>query len=282
MALKRFAYVVFLLLVAFAASAQPYKWVNEYGQTCYGDVAPYGMPFEPCFVPPPPPPDPVYERRVQAINQYLAELEARRYKIRSQRYDKIVITYPSDNGFVRDDGTGIDLSVLVDPELRVDDGHLIQIWIDGERYGKGGTELKKKLVDVNRGRHTVVAHIVDADGTTLLRSAPVSFHYQVEARLHTVPFYLEPHEPVPPEWSTKPFPPVVPSAGGVGAAPNMIPPGYRERNETGPYAPRPYSRERRGPVQYAPRAPRARNVPPARWSLPPPVSHSPSSGGGYQ
>ena len=249
---KQLIFLALLLLIAATAPAQPYKWVNEYGQTCYGDVAPEGVPFERCFVPPPPPPDPYFEQRIRAMRQYADELAARRLRISARQYDRVVVTHPRDGGFVREEGKGINVSVSVMPELRLDDGHLIQVLLDGNPYGEGSTETTQNLRGVDRGRHTLVAQVVDSTGTTLLRSAPVSFHYQVEARLHTAPYYLRPKEPVPPEWSPHPFPPVVPptAPGGAGASPYT-----------------------KSPARQAPRAP---NVPPARRTHPPPPTAAPT------
>jgi hypothetical protein len=91
----------------------------------------------------------------------------------------------------------------------------------------------------------------------LIRSAAVTFEYQVESKLRTAPFFLHPKE--------SSDAPMVFTPGPAGAA----------RHLRSPELHLPPIVDKKSGEVYPRRAERAPNVPPARWSLPGPPQAPP-------
>lgn len=88
-------------------------------------------------------------------------------------YGGIVIASPAnDEGVRANDGT-LTVVVGVDPELQP--GHLVEILLDGGLAGSANA-TSVALTEIERGTHTLEARIVDASGTVLATSSPVTFH----------------------------------------------------------------------------------------------------------
>lgn len=63
--------------------------------------------------------------------------------------------------------------VTLTPSLRV--GHTFQFAYDGKLLPMTESALDFSLASVSRGTHTIQAHVVDADGNTLISSRQVEF-----------------------------------------------------------------------------------------------------------
>ena len=224
--MSRWFLVAFLLCAMNGANGQIYKWIDERGQTCYGDVAPPGVLVERCIVEPPPRPDPYVERRRRNVQRLIAAWEQQRCGISAGVYESIAIAKPKPEEFVRDQGEGIAVTVAVEPEVDASAGHLIQILVDGRPHGQASPDVTRYLPGVERGRHTIAARIVDADGHMILQSSPVEFHYYRETRYHASPFFVGPDVPG--------ISPLVPPPGPARAAPNMPPPIHNYDRGSGP------------------------------------------------
>lgn len=222
----RWFHLACLLCAVAGAEGQIYRWVDERGQTFFGDAPPPGIMVEPYPVMPPPPPDPYVERRRQHMRQLVEQWENRRRTISAGGYDRIAIVEPKPGGYVREEGKGIAVTASIAPPLNTDAGHLIEILLDGRPYGEGSADATRYLLGVERGRHSVAARILDADGRTIAQSAPVSFQYQRESRHHSSPFFAGPGIPG--------SSPLVPPPGPARAAPNMPAPVHNPDLRTGP------------------------------------------------
>lgn len=90
-------------------------------------------------------------------------------------YESIVITQPKDDEAVRENAGILEVKITCTPELRPD--HQFAVLIDGKKM-KEGRSNTLQVNDVERGSHTLLAEIVDADGKILASSHVVTFHMQ--------------------------------------------------------------------------------------------------------
>jgi hypothetical protein len=91
------------------------------------------------------------------------------------RYQSISIMRPSQDETLRDNSGEVDVEMNVRPGLLNGEGHQIVLLLDGAVVHTGDV-MDIQLQGVNRGSHTLTAHIVDDQGTTLITSPPVTFH----------------------------------------------------------------------------------------------------------
>lgn len=90
-------------------------------------------------------------------------------------YNAISITSPVKAQTLWFDGTGVDVTLEIDPGLSGSDQVVIEL--DGKEVARG-QETQYTLNDVFRGEHQLSASIVDAQGNTRLQSEPVIFYMQ--------------------------------------------------------------------------------------------------------
>ena len=184
--------ILFLLVCSGTALADIYKWVAPDGTVHYGEYPINGAELLqlPVWVPPMPPPAPVAPPISPAITPSAP----------TAQYDQISVQEPRPGEYVRDEGAGIAVAIVVRPALRLDEGHVVRILLDGIPQGSDNPELTRRLTGVERGRHSLAAEIVDPEGRILIESQPVSFFYQRPSHAFTAPR-------------------LVPSPGPVGIAP---------------------------------------------------------------
>ncbi len=91
-------------------------------------------------------------------------------------YSGIEVAYSPAGQAVRHNGGMVPFRVALQPDGKsLDQGHRIEILLDGDVRGAGANE-QISVSPVDRGTHTVVARVVDASGTPLVASSPVDFH----------------------------------------------------------------------------------------------------------
>lgn len=246
--------VVLLLLISGGVGvADIYKWVAPNGSVHYGEHPVNGAELLqlPAWIPPTLPP---------ALSApAVAPAEAK--DLRDIKYDAISIQKPHSGEYVREQGDGIEVVINVQPGLRIDQGHVVRLLVDGMPQGSCATELTQRLTGVPRGRHRVAAQVLNAEGSVLIESRSVSFFYQVPSHYFTAPYfrYRKPGEPgitfQPPADESR-----------FRRAPN-VPPGLLEPPPpTDPeraYAPYPPAYQA-PPASYAPSAP-SYQAPPASY-----------------
>jgi hypothetical protein len=91
-------------------------------------------------------------------------------------YSEFAIVSPlSDEGVRANDGN-VTVRLSLQPKLQ--SGHTIMLKIDGEDGAqvKAGDDMAIELTNLSRGRHTVEAVVVDAQGNALIQTASVSFN----------------------------------------------------------------------------------------------------------
>lgn len=94
---------------------------------------------------------------------------------RTQAYISISITSPQPEQIIRAESGPVRVSVAVKPKLHPKDSVVIKL--DGAESTRGhSTNLT--LGQIYRGTHTVEASVVNENGTTVLNSSPVTFHFR--------------------------------------------------------------------------------------------------------
>ncbi len=92
----------------------------------------------------------------------------------AEGYDSFTIASPANDATVRSPGSGnISLSFAVSPSLI--QGHAIEIFIDGQRFGRSDTSAVT-LNNVDRGTHQIHAAIIDDAGVELARTETITVH----------------------------------------------------------------------------------------------------------
>lgn len=167
------AITVLLLLVTLPAGAA-YKWTKPDGTVVFSDEPPHPdaeeiklkltptVPAEKIPLPPP---------------KKSAPGPA------ATRYTRLTITTPEDDTTVFDNEGNVTVTITSEPALNSDQEHKVVIELDGETT-EPATDYEVTLAQVDRGTHTIRAHILDAAGKTVISSDSVTFHLKRFSRLH--------------------------------------------------------------------------------------------------
>jgi hypothetical protein len=91
-----------------------------------------------------------------------------------QTYQWVRILQPAADATYRD-GAG-NLSVLAGSEPALHPGHAYQLLFDDQPLGSAASQPRFQLHNLDRGSHRLVVEIVDAIGTSLIRSAEQTVH----------------------------------------------------------------------------------------------------------
>ena len=118
------------------------------------------------------------------------------------RYTSFAIERPRSEEALRQNVGNVDVEMLLKPPLQESMAHSIVVFVDGMPVLKNETSSRVQLTNIDRGRHTLQASVVDADGKELIRAAPVAFDLQ-RRRTQT-------RGPLPPQKPFTPFKPLPP------------------------------------------------------------------------
>lgn len=162
-------YLLILLLVASAAVADVYKWVDADGVVHFTDQALEGSERvqlrQPTVYSPPPLPRPEKaEKRAPA--------PAASPKI--ETYTSFSIEQPAEDETVIDNSGVVAVGLMLIPPLQ--EGHAITLEVDGKAVAGKFTSTQFTIDRLVRGTHTLKAAIVGGDGTVVTAAAPVRFH----------------------------------------------------------------------------------------------------------
>jgi hypothetical protein len=91
-------------------------------------------------------------------------------------YRTFNITSPAEQETLWNIGGSLTVQVTLEPRLQ--SGHRLDAYLDGERRNLNATSTSLSVPDVFRGTHTVQVAIVDQRGSEILRSSPVTFMVQ--------------------------------------------------------------------------------------------------------
>jgi hypothetical protein len=88
-------------------------------------------------------------------------------------YSEIAIVVPEQDGTVRDNQGKVMVNIALEPTLQ--DGHQVRLFIDGQAVPGSFDGTTIELSGVERGTHQLLAEVIDANGSSMLRSDSVSF-----------------------------------------------------------------------------------------------------------
>ncbi|MEM7254075.1 MAG: DUF4124 domain-containing protein [Pseudomonadota bacterium] len=89
-------------------------------------------------------------------------------------YTRIDVVSPRNDAAMRNNSGTVLVGIHLDPPLQ--EGHKLNILLDGSARVEGTTDTAVSLTEVSRGTHSVRAVVVDASGAELASSTAVSFH----------------------------------------------------------------------------------------------------------
>ena len=175
-------------LMSPAVAASIYKTVDKDGNVVYTDVPPKNTGTQQNG-------DRSIEIDVSNSNTYVAPKPPQRSRTQDTlvgnegstetTYSRLEIVYPSDDEAIRNNAGNINFSVATTPDLH--SGHQFEVLLDGKPLAdKGETNSGSglALTNVDRGTHVASVQIVDANGTVIIASKPVTFHL-LRANLNT-------------------------------------------------------------------------------------------------
>ncbi len=167
--------LLLLLLAPLVANAVIYKSVDSEGNVVFGD-----QPSPNAEVIPTPSPNTVHleKPKPEAIEP---EAEPR------ASYSSLSITSPTANETIRSNPGLLSVSLQLTPKLNIKAGHTINILVDGYVLIRNSTTPAAQIPDISRGTHRVQAVVTDKEGTSLIKSAEVTFFMHRQSLLLNKP-----------------------------------------------------------------------------------------------
>jgi hypothetical protein len=176
--------ILLLLLASFSLQAELYKGVDEEGNVYFTDKEipnaekiPMRMPTS-IQMPKP-------EQKVETTEQPAAETS----------YTEFQIIQPANDATIRDNSGNVSVSLALTPDLNLAAGHTISVSIDGKPASKGGKSLKVRLLNIDRGSHTIKASILNKLGKTIKTSNSVTIHLKRKGLSAAPRTYVDPENP---------------------------------------------------------------------------------------
>lgn len=162
---------LFCVLAAAPGHASVYKVVDERGNITYTDTPPAGTPqSEPVELP--------------TINRQPATevRPASRSDSQAQKHDRVehyrhaAIRSPVHDSTLPAGASH--LAVAVDLEPALQEGHWVQVLIDGSAVGSPLQSTQQSVQDLERGMHFLSVQVLDSNGNVVAETEPVTIHVQ--------------------------------------------------------------------------------------------------------
>ena len=99
-------------------------------------------------------------------------------------YSAFTITSPNNNSTIRENSGSVSVQLEITPKLGVESGHSISMTLDGKSVQQGGASTQAVLNNLDRGSHTISAHIHNSKGEVIRSTSSVSFHLHRFSTLH--------------------------------------------------------------------------------------------------
>lgn len=158
-----------LALIASPACAEIYKWTDSNGNVHFSDKPHDGA--EKVTLPPvqtySAPPTPVEEKKESNENSKKETTE-------NAVYHEFTIVQPTDQATIWNNSGNMSVVVQTDPPLRP--GDMIQLLMDNEPVGDPQTSTTFDLTSLDRGSHTLVAKIINANGEVVATTDPLTVY----------------------------------------------------------------------------------------------------------
>jgi hypothetical protein len=143
-----------LLLIFFVSlplyARDVYKWINGDGVVIYSDTYVEGA------------------ERLRVNGSRSAPSSA------DTGYQSLEIVQPANDATVRSNEGTLAVGLALSPALA--EGHSVKIVINGTELEGEMKSTQFSLGNLNRGTHSLVTKVVDADGNVLITSDPITFH----------------------------------------------------------------------------------------------------------
>lgn len=158
-------YLVFvLLLIPLIATAEVYKWVDDFGKVHYSDQ-PHSTTDKPIDLPE----SMIYKAPAKPKFKLDKPQTKKPYKF----YETFKVVSPQSDGTVRNNSGNLSVSLQISPALR--SNHFVIVTVDGKPTPKGKSSMVTAS-DVFQGTHSVGARIVDENGKTITSAPSITFH----------------------------------------------------------------------------------------------------------
>ncbi len=187
----------FLLgLVALPTSAgEVYKWVGKDGGVVYSDQPRPGaekveLPEPTIYTPVAKPPavltpDAVPPKEPAAPGHASTPAAA--------RYRDMAFLVPADQETLWNTEGVVDVQIQLQPSLSTAAGHRFMVWLDGQNLPPElAAGPRFNISHLERGAHTLQAHVVDGAGQVLISAEPVTFHVKQASVLRRPPGAVPP------------------------------------------------------------------------------------------
>jgi len=143
--------MILLLICAYPASAQIYKYTDANGNTVYSDHSPDGVKAQPVELPP------LNSVQPQAPGAPSSDTDSRTH-VRNA-YEVLELTgLPTEEALRANNGT-FTVSVLIKPRLQAP--HQLRLLLDDAPYGQPSNVPILQLVNVDRGEHRLAVQVID-------------------------------------------------------------------------------------------------------------------------
>ena len=187
-----------------AQAAKVYKWTDPAGNVVYSDSPRPGaevidLPTEPAGIVPPP----------------AGKAPPAKAPAPGPLYGALILAAPSEGQLISDPAGWVNVSLAIEPPLRVTQGDAIRLRLDGQALDTRYTGSEIAIPSVPRGTHTLQAEVVNPAGNVLIASGSVTFYMhapssQAPAGPDIYPQTI-PGQPYPPTYKPvyppQPYPP---------------------------------------------------------------------------
>ena len=171
MTMTRLLVLLLALTAVLPVPAEVYRWKDAQGNVFFSDTPHEGAEIIQLG------PTTVIPGQAEPKDQAESEPEASSNTNDASVYVSIEVRAPGQEETLRDQQS-VAVDVAIAPELRVDLGHRVQLYMDGAPFGGPSTTSNFVVPGTERGSHQLAAAVLDQGGTELIRSATTVFHLQ--------------------------------------------------------------------------------------------------------
>lgn len=170
------AYIVALLLVVShgGVHAELFKWKDADGNLIYSDQPPPGQPKEETRVDEEALPEIIPVPAVEATTSSKRRNTDSSKSSLLNSYQDFSITQPVHDTSVRENSGKVHISIRVEPNIFVERGHKLVIYMDGVEVYRG-EQTSITLDNIDRGTHTLKASIVSRQGQSIQETGITTF-----------------------------------------------------------------------------------------------------------
>ena len=163
----RFSHLLAAFLMALAlfpstiSASQIYTWQDEDGTTHFSDKPHPGAAVLDIHLPEPPAPLPMGNATTPADSSFTDDLPSPEEPLSNEPalpQPSIQIDTPSDQQTLRDNQGN--LTVRASTNRKLNQGHSVQLRLDGEVYGRPQAQLTWPLTNIDRGSHTLQVELL--------------------------------------------------------------------------------------------------------------------------